>query len=267
MTDHSSLDYLSLDRPEVSRFLFHPRPDYSKAPTASNILEELIPVADDAVIGSCFHISGKEMPNILFFHGNGEIVSDYNDLGQMYTRMGINFIPVDYRGYGKSTGAPTVSAMMADCHTIFRYVRSRLTEMDHTGPLIVMGRSLGSASAIELVFKNGGQIDGLIVESGFAYAGPLLRLIGINTEAIGFSEDKGFNNTDKIADYTGPVLIIHAEYDHIIPYSDGKALYEASRSPDKTLVKIAGANHNNIFMVGLQEYMKSIKTLTEKTND
>ncbi|MCK7515883.1 MAG: lysophospholipase [Desulfobacterales bacterium] len=85
--------------------------------------------------------------NILFFHGNGEIVDDYDDLGPFYNRLGINFLAVDYRGYGNSTGKPTTSAMLADCHVIFKFVNDWLREKGYTGALIVMGRSLGSASA------------------------------------------------------------------------------------------------------------------------
>jgi hypothetical protein len=40
----------------------------------------------------------------------------------MINQLGINFLAVDYRGYGRSTGQPTVSAMMRDCHVIFDYV-------------------------------------------------------------------------------------------------------------------------------------------------
>jgi pimeloyl-ACP methyl ester carboxylesterase len=59
-------------------------------------------------------------------------------------------------------------------------------------------------------------------------------------------------------------LIIHAEYDHIIPFSDGKALWEASPAADKKLLKIPGANHNDIFLHGIREYFDSIKNLAER---
>jgi fermentation-respiration switch protein FrsA (DUF1100 family) len=127
-----------------------------------------------------------------------------------------------------------------------------------------MGRSLGSASVLELVSHYESEIDGLIVESGFAYAGPLLRLLGINVEAVGFKEEAGFRNVDKIEGFDRPTLVIHAEFDHIIPFSDGQALYDACQAQDKTMLKIPGANHNDIFMRGLSEYMTAIKMLAEK---
>ena len=122
-----------------------------------------------------------------------------------------------------------------------------------------MGRSLGSASVLELAATCGESVDGLIVESGFAYAAPLLQLLGIDLKALGFKEEKGFRNIDKIRNFDKPTLIIHAEFDHIIPFSDGEALYDACPSPNKTFLKIPGANHNDIFMRGLQQYLAAVK--------
>jgi len=127
-----------------------------------------------------------------------------------------------------------------------------------------MGRSLGSASVIELAAACADSADGLIVESGFAYAAPLLQLLGIDPEKLGFKEEKGFRNIDKIRIFNKPTLVIHAEFDHIIPFSDGEALYNASSAPDKTFLKIPGANHNDIFMRGFQEYLAAVKNIVER---
>ena len=272
MVDISKIDYSALDRPEVLHFLFHPRPDPSPSPfqaadsTGLIPIEKdiLIPVEEEVVIGARFHMAKKSGANLLFFHGNGEIVADYDELGPVYNQIGINFLAVDYRGYGRSTGKPTVSAMMRDCHIIFEFVQNWLRQNHFIGPIILMGRSLGSASVLELAAAFGDSIDGLIVESGFAYAAPLLQLLGIDLEALGFKEEKGFRNIDKIRIFNKPTLIIHAEFDHIIPFSDGEALYNASLSPDKAFLKIPGANHNDIFMRGLQQYLAAVKNIVER---
>lgn len=272
MKAESKIDYTLLDRPEVLMFLFHPRPEPNALhfPTAERTgrlpesTDIMIPVARDVAIGARFHMAGKSGGNILFFHGNGEIVADYDELGGVYNSMGINFLAVDYRGYGRSSGKPTVSAMMGDCHIIYDFVRQWLRENYFAGPLILMGRSLGSASVLELAAAYKTEVDGLIVESGFAYAGPLLQLLGINPEVLGYREEEGFDNIDKISQFDKATLIIHAEFDHIIPFSDGQALFDACRSVDKTLLMIPGANHNDIFMRGLQEYLAAVGKLVEK---
>ncbi len=263
MIDISKIDYSVLDRPEILMFLFHPRPEWGSPRPSPSAEDMLIQVQKDAVVGARFHLAGKEAPNILFFHGNGEIVADYDDMGLLYLDKGINFLPVDYRGYGRSSGKPTITAMMRDSHVIFDYVQVWLKERGHTGPFIVMGRSLGSASALELSAHYGDQIAGLIIESGFAYARPLLQLLGINMEALGIKEEEGFRNIDKITTFDKPTLIIHAENDHIISFTEGQALYDASPARDKRLLKIPGANHNDIFLRGMREYMEAVKGLVE----
>lgn len=248
-------------------FLFHPRPELGRSMSSSDTADIMIPVEADIRIGARFHFSEKSACNILFFHGNGEIVADYDEFGQMVNQLGINFLAVDYRGYGRSSGQPTVSAMMGDCHVIFDYVNQWLKNESYQGPLVLMGRSLGSASVLELAFHYAHQIDGLIVESGFAYTGPLLQLLGINTTALGFEEAKGFRNVDKIASFEKPTLIIHAEQDHIIPFSDGRTLFDACQAPQKSLLKISGANHNDIFMRGLNDYMAAIHKLVKQLKE
>ena len=264
MIDISKIDYSLLDRPEILMFLFHPRPEYGP-PRSEEIFEEiLIPVEGDIVVGGRIYLAGQVSTNILFFHGNGEIVADYEELAPLYTRMGINFIPVDYRGYGRSTGRPTVTAMMRDCHVIFDNVRDRLAKKGCDGPLVVMGRSLGSASALELISCYENQIDGLIIESGFAYARPLLQLLGIDAAAQGIGEEQGFRNVDKIRTFPKPTLIIHAENDHIIPLSDGQALFDNCPAEEKKFLMIPKANHNDIFMRGISAYMEAVKELMGK---
>ena len=201
---------------------------------------------------------------ILFFHGNGEIARDYDDIGTLFVRLGINFIVVDYRGYGCSGGRPTTSAMMADCHRIFDFVINWMAKNDFSGPLVIMGRSLGSASALELAMRHKDRIDGLVVESGFALAGPLLSLLGVDLSLIGFDENVGFANVDKISTITMPTVIIHTEFDHLIPYSDAEYLFKACPAADKKLIKIPGANHNDIFIRGIDPYMEAISNLVEK---
>jgi fermentation-respiration switch protein FrsA (DUF1100 family) len=265
MTEPMKNDFSLIDRPEILQYLFHPRPEWGENPAGAGAVFKQIPVTEDVAIGACFHLTDKASPNILFFHGNGEIVSDYHDLGPIYNKLGINFLAVDYRGYGTSTGRPTVAAMMADCHVIFHFVKSWLLENRYAGPLLLMGRSLGSASALELAASHSNEVDGLIIESGFAFAGPLLALLGAPPEITANEEGIGFGQLAKIRKFTKPTLIIHAESDHIIPFSDGRALYEASGAAEKSLFSVPGANHNDIFARAMSEYMTAVANLATKT--
>lgn len=254
-----SENYKALDQPLVLERLFHPRKEDPGREPDKGRDDVMIPVGQGEEIGASFHLKGLDAPVILFFHGNGEIVSDYDDLGSYFTGAGVNFFVVDYRGYGRSSGFPTVASMMADCHTILEFLRTYMEKKQMTGTVIVMGRSLGSAPALELGANSEHPISSLIIESGFAFAAPLLQILGIDPGAIGYKENQGFENMDKIKRVRKPCLIIHAQFDHLIPFSDGQALYHACGSHTKFLLEIKGANHNDIFYHGLTPYLEQVK--------
>lgn len=258
MKDLKSIDYSALDRPDLLMALFYPRKESGWHQKRGAFEELSIATPDGDTVGGRLYFSSESAPTLLFFHGNGEIVEDYDDLADVYLKLGVNFIPVDYRGYGRSTGEPTVTAMMRDCHTIFQFTKNLLEKKKCIGKLVVMGRSLGSASAIELASEYESEIGGLIIESGFAHILPLLLLLGIDVHALNITEDKCPNNAKKISRYRGPLLVIHAEKDHIIPFSEGKTLFDSCPSAQKDFLEIKQANHNNIFQFAMTEYFKAI---------
>lgn len=266
MIDFSQIDYTILDRPEILFVLFHPRREEGRIAPEDPAEDLLIPVEKDVVIGGRFYPVHQSAPTILFFHGNGEIASDYDDIGPLYNRLGINFLVVDYRGYGRSTGSPAIASMMKDAHTIFEWALQWLQEKMHDGPLIVMGRSLGSASALEIAAHHENRFEGLVIESGFSHVEPLLNLMGIDMKALGVREPEGSRNIDKIKTFHKPTLIIHAEFDHLIPFAQGQALYDASPAASKKLCKIPDADHNTIFISGMSTYMQAVQGLIEEVD-
>jgi uncharacterized protein len=260
MIDLPQTNYSAFDKPEICGLLFYPRREMA-GPPAAGPEPIMIPVEQDVAVSGRFHFSGHESPTILFFHGNGEIAADYDDIGSIYRGIGINFLPVDFRGYGLSSGRPTVTTMMRDSHAVIAYAANWLTERGFTAPLIVMGRSLGSAPALEIALHNAQRIAGLIVESGFARILPLLNLLGIYDPEL--TEATGPQNLEKIRLIKTPTLIIHAEFDHIISFSEGKDLYEASGAKEKQFLEIPGADHNNVFFQGMKQYLDAIGTFME----
>ncbi len=122
-----------------------------------------------------------------------------------------------------------------------------------------MGRSLGSAAVIELIKHYPKYINGLIIDSGFADESPIFNLIGIKSIGEKNKRKYSFLNTEKIKKYYGPLLIIHAERDHIIPFKHAETLIDSCASTNKTLCKIGLANHNNILLINLKKYFSSIE--------
>lgn len=253
----------TLDRPEILRVIFHPRRSAEDpAPAGSQNIN--ISVDTDVRIGCRLFAAQKDDPVILFFHGNGETVADYDDIGPYYSGQGLNFLVADYRGYGWSGGTPSVGDMIGDGRIIYRRVREWLKENGYTGSFLMMGRSLGSACAIDLAAEYGEEIEGLIIESGFAETIPLAANLGIDLPAMGLTEDDGLNNMARIERVTRPILILHGQRDSLIPLGQAQKLHAAAGAKHKELQIVPGAGHNTVIMKGGMLYFETIRRFADK---
>lgn len=250
-------DLSILDQPQVLQIMFHPRRDSPARSSASRATVHLVEV-DEGISISCrlYWVHG-DCPSILYFHGNGEIASDYDLVAPHYNRRNINLFVADYRGYGMSGGEPTATAMIRDAHKIFKGFKEIMRDGGAKGPFFLMGRSLGSASAIELALHHREELKGLIVESGFADTFGLLSRFGVSIKGV--TEERGFSNLKKIQSISVPTLIIHSQYDHIIPLDEGIQLHKVSGAQEKQLVIIPDANHNDLMVVGMAQYFHAIE--------
>lgn len=255
--------YGKLDLPEVAAVMFHPRPELPGVEGSDGEAFSFA-VAEGIEIGGRFHLAGPADPHILFFHGNGEIVADYDDIGGHYVAHGLNFLAVDYRGYGTSSGVPSASTMIADAHVVFRRVREWMAEQGRTGPLLLMGRSLGTASAVELATAFEEDVAGLIIESGFATTMPLLIRLGVDVGRLGIREADCFNNVLKIERFTKPTFILHAQNDQIIPVQEAAILQAQCAAKSKELQIVPGADHNSILAVAGMMYFEVIRRFVHK---
>lgn len=245
-----------MDRPEILDRLFFPRreSDVTNVPGAVTIR---IMVEKDVAVGCRLYPAATDAPNILYFHGNGETVPDYDYEAHLYRKRGLNLFVADYRGYGFSDGEPGCSSMIKDAHPIFRGFRGLLQERGFTEGIFVMGRSLGSAPAIEVAYRYGDELKGLIVESGFASGRNQFRRLGVSHLFDG--DAIGFGNDVKIREITIPTLIIHGEEDTIIPASEGHALLKLSGASKKSSFFVAHAGHNDLLVEARDEYMSAIQ--------
>ena len=249
-------NYFLLDKPEILEFIFYPRREWT--PTPQGAKDFFVPVNDGIHISCRFYSASQTSPCLLFFHGNGEIACDYDGIAPLYNQMDVSLFVADYRGYGRSDGKPSFSGMLADADHIFHFFRSALAEMKHTGPILVMGRSLGVHSAIALALHHAKEIRGLIVESG---AARMSRLLNLFSPSLAPEQVEGFEATllSRVCSVITPVLILHGEYDSLIPLVEAIWFYNTVGSRVKQLVVIPGADHNDIMMVGIDKYFSAIK--------
>lgn len=249
-----------LDHPEITSRLFHVRKTLPHHHTSPNTFDGTLPIADGIALGYRYH-HAPDQPIIVFFHGNGEIAADYDLLAPLYRAAGAALCIVDYRGYGWSSGVPLTTQLLPDALRAFERLPAALREHGVTNPQwIVKGRSLGSAPAIYLASQQPENLRGLIIESGYADAPSLFRVLGITLPAgLAHETPLPLFNAQRMQQIALPLLVLHGAADTLIPPDQGQALYDASPAAHKRLVLLPNAGHNDILHdVGL--YFGAIKT-------
>ncbi|MCG8471972.1 MAG: alpha/beta hydrolase [Desulfobacterales bacterium] len=254
----------AFESPDVLNLLFHPRPGLPVQEEEETTFDLFYAAGDGERLAMRFHLKEREAPTLLFFHGNGEVASDYEDIAGHYLACGFNFVIGEFRGYGLSHGTPGVSHLLDDARTGFLFLEAWLKSNGWTGPLAVMGRSLGSAPALEIAHAFPQRVGALIIESGFARFKELLFTLGLPRHMSLPKETHGPNNLGKMTHWRGPLLIIHATDDEIIPFSEGEDLFQASASEEKHFLKIEEAGHNDLFYIGFQAYLNALANMAQQ---
>ncbi|MEM9952353.1 MAG: alpha/beta fold hydrolase [Chloroflexota bacterium] len=255
-----------LDTRQVINNLFHVRKTIPNEENTDEIADGSVQVDDDISIGYRLYIKHSSAPVLLFFHGNGEIATDYGGIAPFYHTAGLSLLVVDYRGYGWSDGAPLTTKLLPDAEKVFEQIDSILSDSGvvPNRPLFIMGRSLGSAPAIYVAMNNPDRLKGLIIESGYADAPSLFGRLGIRIpKEVEDDLTLPIGNAEKIKQMTIPLLVIHGEQDTLIPVYHGEKLHEHAGTNDKRLLIIPDAGHNNVSFVDIRRYFDAIKQFVD----
>jgi pimeloyl-ACP methyl ester carboxylesterase len=255
-------DYALLDRRGLVPGLFYPRRDGSAPPVGATDCR--VEVEEGTQVACRFYPADPSCPALLFFHGNGEIASDYDMIAPTYHGIGASLFVVDYRGYGGSDGVPSFASLIFDAHPVLAHFHALLDEEGFAGKRFVMGRSLGSLPAAELAATAHERLAGLIIESGAPDLARLRDRAGIDESDAEIASLVEVHAA-RLAPIPLPVLQIHGEWDEIIPLEYGIAFHDRLDTDDKQLVIIPGAGHNDIGWVGRELYFDALARFIART--
>lgn len=229
------------DHDEFSSTMFFPRRDKSRAPAGAT--DVAVDVADGARLHLRVHPAPKAPAALLLFHGNGEVVADYDAAARHFAEAGAALMVVDYRGYGASSGSPTLRACLSDAPRVLEAALSLRGDR----PLVVMGRSLGSLPAAELCQKARDEVKGYVFESGISDLNGVVRRRGISLEAPLPERDRDdFDPLRRHARCTTPSLVLHGACDTLIGPHEAKATFNALATADKSIVFVSERGHNDL---------------------
>ncbi len=197
--------------------------------------------------------TAADLPVLLWCHGNAGNLSDrYAFLTRMLT-LPVHIFIFDYRGYGRSEGRVSEDGMYRDVTAAYGYLQTDLGYA--TKDIVVFGNSLGGVPAVYLAARE--KVAGVILQSTFT---SVPDMAGVSMPFVPrFLVRTQMDSINRIVDVTCPSLFIHSPNDEVVPYRFGRQLYEAANEP-RDFYEIAGATHNDIWLVGGQAYFERVGT-------
>jgi fermentation-respiration switch protein FrsA (DUF1100 family) len=189
---------------------------------------------------------------ILYLHGNAGNIANRRDALERLVTLPASVFIVDWRGYGKSEGSPSEDGLYRDARAAWRY----LTQEKHEPPgrIILLGESLGNAPAILLATEQNPA--GLIVQAAFSSLPDMAR--HLYPFVPRFLVRTRMDNLARINRVRCSTLFVHSETDEVVPYEQGKKLFDAAPEP-KQFYTVEGAGHNDLDSVGGDDYLRALR--------
>lgn len=263
MADIETPDYSLLDGAGAALTMFYPRTDLY--PPTNGASDHFFEAEAGVRLGARLYGVDPLWPTLLYFHGNGEIASDYDDISALYNDRRLNLLVVDFRGYGASTGHPTAATLVSDAHPVVQGFHGLLDGLGYSKVRYLMGRSLGAHPALEAAANAGAGFAGLIIESGASNLRRSLDRYGLLETELGGRLAKA--HEAKLASIVLPTVIIHGEHDELVPLETAHQLFDLLALAERKLVTIPEAGHNDLLWAGERLYFDSIEELVTATRD
>ncbi|KAG7211503.1 hypothetical protein KM043_010772 [Ampulex compressa] len=190
----------------------------------------------------------KQVPTILYLHGNaGNMGHRLRNVHGLYHNVKCNILMLEYRGYGLSQGTPSEEGLYMDARAGIDYL-SRRTDIN-TNEIIVFGRSLGGAVAIDLATRetSAQKIWCLILENTFTSIPDMAALFVQSTFLRYlplFIYKNKYMSISKICSVTIPTLFVSGLADKLVPPHMMQSLYKNCKSSCKKILPIVGGTHN-----------------------
>ena len=228
------------------RLIYHPIRDHEVTARELGLDHENVTlVAEDGVRLDAVFLPAKDSRvTVLFTHGNAGNLSHRLDRTIfLQARLGADVLLFDYRGYGRSEGSPDEDGTYRDARAAYRWLtEERKVAADR---LVLFGESLGSAIALDLAVSR--PCRALVLEAPFTSVPDMARVV-FPFLPRSFVRTQ-YDNLDKVRRLRVPLLVLHGERDEIVPFAQGRRLFEAAPEP-KRFFPIPGAGHNDTYIVG-----------------
>jgi fermentation-respiration switch protein FrsA (DUF1100 family) len=218
--------------------------------------------ADGTKLHGWYFDHPQPQAHLLYLHGNGDCVGYLGGyLRDMRDRHEIAVFAIDYRGYGRSEGSPDEAGVLSDARAAHDWLAQRSGQPPQN--IILMGRSLGGALAVDLAADRGCR--GLILQNTFTSMPDVAERLYWFLPVRWLMRTQ-LNSADKISRYAGPVLQSHGEGDELVPIELARQLFD--RIPGrKTWLAYPALGHNDeeppSYGASIDEFLRELPRLAD----
>lgn len=176
---------------------------------------------------------------VVVFHGNGGTAGWRGLYIKELSRFGLRVILAEYPQYGGRPGKLGEESFVRDGVETVRQATAQ-----YGRPLYLLGESLGCGVVGGVVRQIPETVDGVILVTPWDslpavarrhYPSWLVRLLLVDS----------YDNVANLAPYHGPVAVVGAAADEVIPVEHAATLYASLPGPDKRFWLVAGGRHND----------------------
>ncbi len=194
---------------------------------------------------------------VVLYHGNAGRACDRSFMEPTFAGDSYSTLFVEYTGYAETGRDPGMRAILANVADTIRFL-----EVRGYREVMVVGESVGTGPAA--YHARAAPVSGLVLMAAYTELASVARA-HLPVYPVRLLLRHNFTPDLWLAEYRGPVSIIVAEHDEIVPPELGRELYERIPSSEKQFHIVPNARHNTMYE--LPEFYStlsaSLSSLTE----
>lgn len=213
-----------------------------------SLTDTSIAVTDSVDVNAWHLTQPNAQATVLFFGGNGFYLVQSKGYLRALTRPPVNALLWDYRGYGRSDGAPGVNELREDALAVY----DSLVARPEVAPdrLLVWGHSLGSFLATHVATQR--EVAGVVLENPATnvddWVGHLIpwyvRLfLGVDVDPV----LRGESNVERVRGLNVPLLVVAGGEDNVTSPEMARELHDVAGSEQKQLIVVEDGSHNGLY--------------------